>query len=147
MLPRIVKAVIKSLLYFVFLYLVPMLFVSQMSAFAPEVFVRYEQFLNLYIAIVIFFVVASELTSGTILQHGFNVGKAIIIMIFFVLALDGGVVQLDFEGIHILADLRIYLTILISINLLGLAKSILQAINFLSEKTEIDKVPTQYEAS
>lgn len=140
MLPRIVRALIKGLLYFVFLYFVPMFFISQVSAFAPELFASYGQLLDVFVAVVIFFVVASELTSGTIFKYAFNVGKAIILIVFFVLALNGGVVSLslNFEGtnIGIWADLRIYLVILITIDLLGLAKSILQAVNFLSEKAE-----------
>lgn len=140
MLPKIVRAAIKGLLYFAFLYLLPMFLISQASAFAPELFAGYGQLLDLFVAVVIFFVVASELTSGTIFQYAFNVGKAIILIVFFILALNGGVVSLslNFEGtnIGIWADLRIYLAMLIIIDLLGLAKSILQAVNFLSEKAE-----------
>jgi len=150
MLPRIVKAAIRGVLYFVFLYVFPMFLISQVSGFAPELFAGYGQLLNLFVAVVIFFVVASELTSGTIFQHAFNVGKAIILMIFFVLALNGGIVSLNLnvEGmpINVWADLRVYLMMLITIDLLGLAKSILQAVNFLSEKTE-QQLPTPQPAS
>jgi hypothetical protein len=38
--------------------------------------------------------------------------------------------------INVFADLRIYLIMLITIDLIGLAKSILQAVNFLSERAE-----------
>jgi len=140
MLPRIAKAAVKAVLYFIFLYLVPSMLVSQLSEFAPELFTNYSQLLRLFVAVVIFFVVASELTSGTIFQHAFNIGKAIILIIFYVVALDGGIisVNLNLESvpINIWADLRVYLMMLITIDLLGLAKSLLQAINFLSEKTE-----------
>ena len=141
MLPRIVKAVIKGLLYFVLLYVVPMFLVSQVSAFAPSLFADYGQVVTLFAAVIIFFAVASELTSGTIFQHAFNIGKALILIIFFIVALDGGIVRLDLnimEGlpISIVADLRVYLLMLIAIDLLGLAKSVLQAIYFLSESAE-----------
>jgi len=145
MLPRIVKATIKALLYFILLYVLPMFFISQLSEFAPELFARYVQIFNLFVAVVLFSVVASELTSGTIFQHAFNIGKAIILMLFFVLALNGGIMGLDFEmegfSVHILADLRVYLAMLLAIDLLGLAKSVLQAVNFLSERTE-KQLPT-----
>jgi len=145
MLPRIAKAAIKGVLYLVFLYVLPMFLVSQVSEVAPELFAGYGQLLNLFVAVVIFFVVASELTSGTIFQHAFNIGKAIILIIFFLLALNGGIVSLNLnlEGtpIGIWADLRIFLIMLITIDLLGLAKSILQAVNFLSEKAE-QQLPT-----
>lgn len=147
MLPRIAKAVVKAVLYFIFLYLVPTMLVSQLSEFAPELFANYSQLINLFAAVVIFFVVASELTSGTIFQHAFNIGKAIILIIFYVLALNGGIISLNlnFESvpINIWADLRIYLMMLITIDLLGLAKSVLQAVNFLSEKTEQDVLTPQ----
>jgi hypothetical protein len=85
--------------------------------------------------------VAAELTSGTIYQHGLNIGRALILIIYFVIALDGGIMKMDLdiiEGqrINIMADLRTYLMILISIDLLALAKSVLQMVNFLSERTE-----------
>ena len=141
MLPRIAKAVIKGLLYFVLLYVVPMFLVSQVSAFAPGLFADYGQVVTVFAAVIIFFAVASELTSGTIFQHAFNIGKALILIIFFIVALDGGIVRLDLnimEGlpISIVADLRVYLMMLIAIDLLGLAKSVLQAIYFLSESAE-----------
>ena len=145
MLPRISKAAVKAVLYFVLLYLVPSILISQLAEFAPDLFANYSQLLRLFVAVVIFFVVASELTSGTIFQHAFNIGKAIILIIFYVLALDGGIISLNLNlesvPINIWADLRVYLMMLITIDLLGLAKSLLQALNFLSEKTEL-QVPT-----
>lgn len=140
MLPRVVKATIKAVLYFIFLYIIPMMIVSQLSAMAPEIFADYMDYLGIFAAIVIFSVVASELTAGTIFQHAFNIGRALVLIIFFVLALQGGIISQDItvESMHLyfLVDLRIYLAMLISIDLLNLAKSLLQAIHFLSERVE-----------
>lgn len=118
-----------------------MFIISGLSELAPEIFSSYEQLLPVFVAIVLFFVVASELASGTIFQHAFNIGKALILMIFIVYALQGGIISIDIMNIHLLADLRIYLAMLLTIDLLGLAKSVLQAINFLSEKAE-SQLPT-----
>lgn len=143
--PRIAKAAVKAILYFVLLYLVPSMLTSQLAELAPDLFASYGQLLRLFVAVVIFFVVASELTSGTIIQHAFNIGKAVVLIIFYVLALDGGIISLNLNlenvPINIWADLRVYLMMLIMIDLLGLAKSLLQAVDFLSEKTE-QQVPT-----
>lgn len=141
MLPRVAKAIVKGLLYFFLFYALPMFLISQVSGFAPQLFEEYNQIVALFAALTIFFVVAAELTSGTIYQHALNIGKALILIIFFVLALNGGIMRLDLdiiEGqrISIVADLRIYLMMLITIDLLGLAKSVMQTVNFLSEKTE-----------
>jgi hypothetical protein len=141
MLPRVIKAAIKGIIYLFAFYLVPMFFVSQLSGFAPQLLEDYQQLVAVFAAITIFFAVAIELTSGTIYQHALNIGKALVLVIYFVLALDGGVVKLNFdiiEGqrINIVVDLRTYLMMLISIDFLGLAKSVLQMVNFLSERTE-----------
>ena len=141
MLPRVAKAIVKGLLYFFLFYALPMFLVSQVSGFAPRLSTEYEQTVVLFAAVVIFFAVATELTSGTIYQHALNIGKALILVIFFVVALNGGIMKLDLdiiEGqrISIVADLRVYLMMLITIDLLGLAKSVMQMVNFLSEKTE-----------
>jgi hypothetical protein len=143
-------ATVKGVLYFILLYAVPMFLLSQVAQFAPELVAGYEQLLKVFVATVIFFVVASEVTAGSILQYAFNVGKSLIIIIFVVLALNGGIVKLDFgiqgQGISIVADLRAYILALISIDLLGLAKSVLGAVNFLSEKAE-SQLPTLQPAS
>jgi len=136
MLPRILKATIKGLFYFFILYVVPSFLISQMSETAPGLFSSLTGLVNLFVIVIVFFVVASELTSGTIFQHAFNVGKAIILIVFFVLALGGGVVTLDVERIHLFADLRVVLGMLIVIDLLSLAKSVLQAVNFLLDRAE-----------
>lgn len=136
MLPKIAKAVIKGLLVLVFFYIIPTMLLSSLSELSPEIASRYEQLLLTFVAIILFFTVASELTAGTIFQHGFNIGKAIILMIFIIFALEGGIVFLDMQGLQLVADLRIYLAMLLTIDLLGLAKSVLQALNFLSERTE-----------
>ena len=136
MLPRVIKAVIWGLLWFVFLYALPMLLISILSRIAPTLFERYGLYLDVFIITILFFVVASELTAGTIFQHALNIGKALILMMFIVYALSGGIVAIDLENIHVVADLRIYLLMLLMIDFLGLAKDVLQAINFLSERTE-----------
>ena len=140
MLPRVAKAVIKAVLYLIFFYIIPTLIVEQLSSFAPDLFSTYTNFLTIFVVITIFFVVASELTAGTIIQHVFNIGRALVLIIFFVLALQGGIISqnLAAEGFnfHFVVDLRIYLVMLISIDLLSLGKSVLQAVNFLSQRVE-----------
>ncbi len=141
MLPKIAKAAVKGVIYAILLYVVPVFILSQLSQFAPQLFAHYSQLLGVFVAVIIFFAVASELTAGTIYQHAFNVGRAIIFLVFFVLALDGGIMQFDALGMHVWTDVRVYLMMLITIDLLGLAKNILEAVNFLNAKAE-QQLPT-----
>ena len=141
MLPRVAKATVKGLLYLFLFYIIPVFLLSQVAGFAPQLSEDFQQRVTVFAAITVFFAVAAELTSGTIYQHGLNIGRALILIIYFVIALDGGIMKMDLdiiEGqrINIMADLRTYLMILISIDLLALAKSVLQMVNFLSERTE-----------
>lgn len=145
MLPRIAKAIVKGLFYFAILYALPIFLASQVSEFAPDFFGGYAQLLDVFAAIVIFFVVAAELTAGTVFQHGFNIGKAIFILIFFVVTLNRAIVDmnLNIEGtsIGVWADLRIFFFMFIAIDLLALARSTLRAVDFLSQKVE-QQLPT-----
>ena len=134
--PKILRATIKSLLYFVILYVVPTLLIAQVAKVAPELLGNYGPLLRFYVAIIIFFVAASELTSGTIFEYGFAIGKTLILIVFFIFALNGGTMELDFRMIHVMIDLRIILGLVIILHLLGLAKIMFQAVNFLSEKAE-----------
>jgi len=145
MLPRIVKAVIKGAFYFALLYALPTFLASRLSEVAPDLIAGYSQLFFVFAAIVIFFVVAAELTAGTIFQHGFNIGKAIFVLMFFVVTLNRAVVDMtvNLEGtsVDIWADLRIFFFMFIVIDLLALARSTLRAVDFMSQKAE-QQLPT-----
>ena len=75
----------------------------------------------MFLAIAVFFAVARQLFSGTILQHVLSVAKALT-------------PPIGEATSKIIADLRVFLAMLILIYSLGLAKSIIQAINFLASE-------------
>ncbi len=133
MIPKVLKATVIGLLWFFLLYALPMLFLSEL---VEKVLPGYSQLLNTFAIVIVFFVVMSELLAGTIFQHAFSIGKALVFMALFIYALNGGFVAFDLEFVHIEADLRVYLAMLLIIDFLGLAKSLLQAIDFLGKKTE-----------
>ena len=143
--PNVTKAALKGFVMFLLTYLLPTLVVEAMlpstSPFGMPS--EYTTLLYVFSAIVVFFSVVTELFSGTILQHAFCVGRAIVLIVYFVYALNGGIFMSTFQipgqqqVIHIFADLRAFLAVLILINLLGFAKGMLQAINFLSGKAEL----------
>lgn len=133
MIPKVLKATVMGLLWFFLLYSLPTLLLSEL---VEEVLPGYAQLLSTFAIVIVFFVVVGELLAGTIFQYAFNIGKALVFMAFFIYALNGGSVAFDLEMVHIEADLRVYLAMLLSIDFLGLAKSLLQAIDFTAEKTE-----------
>ena len=145
MMPRVVKAALKGFIMFFLTYLLPTLMMeAMMPADLPfgTLPSEYMTLLYTFSAIVVFFAVVTELLSGTILQHALSIGRALILIVYFIYALNGGILTSTFQipgqqqVIHIFADLRAFLAMLIFVNLLGFAKSMFQAINFLSGKGE-----------
>jgi hypothetical protein len=145
--PRVVKAALKGFIMFLLTYLLPTLMMDAMMptelpfGTLPS---EYMTLFNVFSAIIVFFAVVTELFSGTIFQHIFSTGKALILIMYFICVLNGGIItsafQIPGQGqvIHIFADLRVFLAILIFVNLLGFAKSMFQAVDFLSGKVEAE---------
>lgn len=143
--PNVIKAVLRGFIMFLLTYLLPTLVVEAMlpssSPFGMPS--EYTTLLYVFSAIVVFFTVVTELFSGTILQHAFSIGRAIVLIVYFIYALNGGIFMSTFQVpgqqqvIHIFADLRAFLAMLIFVNLLGFAKGMLQAISFLSGRAEL----------
>ena len=55
----------------------------------------------------------------------------------FVYSFNCGIVAVDVETVHAIVDLSVLLGMLILISLIGLAKNLIGAISFLSEKNEL----------
>ena len=143
--PRVVKAALKGFIMFLLTYLVPALMMETMMLAELPFGTLPADYMTLFYtfsAVVIFFAVVTELFTGTILQHVFNIGRALILIVYFIYSLNGGIITSTFQipgqqqVIHLFADLRAFLAMLIFVNLLGFAKGMFQAILFLSEKTE-----------
>ena len=130
--PRILKAVIWGSLTFLIVYYLPMMFYPQ--DILP---IDYITPLIQFAAIAVFFAVAGQLFSGTIIGCGFGVARAIVVIAYFFMVSEGGVFSLTLpfgENIVNLAfDLSLFLLMIIAVNLLGIAKNILEAISILSE--------------
>jgi len=152
--PRVFKAAIMGVTTFFLYYLLPMLMFSMIPAEGlpsefSSFFSKYENLVYVFAAIMICFVVAIQLSSGTIFQHAFSIAKAIVLILYFIYALEGGILTLSIPAveitINIMADLTTFLAILILVNLLALAKSMFEAINFLSQKVEQPPTDTSKE--
>lgn len=135
LIPRILKAAIWGTLTFVFVYYLPTL-IYPMS-FLPA---GYNQFFYLFAGICVFFAVVTKLFSGTILEYAFSITKALIIIIYFITVFNGGIVSLTMPmeeaTVNLVVDLKAILTILILVNLLGIAKTMFQLTRFLAKKVE-----------
>ncbi|MDH5449306.1 MAG: hypothetical protein OEX77_00195 [Candidatus Bathyarchaeota archaeon] len=131
LLPRILKAAFKSIIAFVLIYLIPSLLLQ--DDFLPA---EYKLSMNIFAVIIILFIVIVELTSGTIFQYIFSFLRVIVLIVFFICTLGRGSITVTIEMLYIAVDLSIILAMLIFVELLGLAKTVLGAVHFLSQKNE-----------
>ena len=128
---KALKATVKGILFYG-IYFVSWLFVAPISEMVPG----FQQMIETFVMVYILLIIIGELTSGTIFQYFFNVAKALFVIGYLIFSLKGGIFGLTFQNVNLMVDLRLFLVIAMLLGLLGLAKSVLQAINYMNEKAE-----------
>jgi hypothetical protein len=142
--PRVLKSALWGFATFLMYYIAYQLFVLPILMF-PELFsFQVQPIFFTFVALAVFFAVAIQFFSGTIIQHMLGVARSLILMTFLIYALKGGILTLTenvgTQTLTIMIDFRLFLMMIILVSLLGLAKSIIQTINFLaSEKTSLSQ--------
>lgn len=128
---KALKATIKSVLFYG-IYFVLSMFLAPISEIVPG----FQQTIEIFVVVYIFLMIVGELTSGTIFRHFFNAAKALFVILYLITSLRGGIVGMTFQNVNFVVDLRLFLVVGMLLGLLGFAKSLIQAINFLNEKAE-----------
>jgi Ca2+/Na+ antiporter len=129
---KALKATIKGVLFYA-VYFVLWMFVAPFATMIPGL----QQSIETFVAIYITLMAIGELMAGTIYQYFFGAGKAMFVILYLMLSLKGGIMGMTIENINLLIDLRLFLAIAMLLSLLGLAKSVLQAINYVNDKAEL----------
>jgi hypothetical protein len=139
MLPKIsfraLKATIKGVLIYA-IYFVLWMFIAPIS----QTILGLQQMVETFVIVYIILIILEELTSGTIFQYFFNVAKALFVIGYLIGSLKDGIFGITFQNVSLIVDLRLFLTIATFLGLLGLAKSILQTINYMNEKAEYSRI-------
>ncbi len=128
---KALKATIKGVLFYG-IYFVLSMFLAPVSEIIPG----FQQMIEVFVMVYIFLMIIGELTAGTIVHHFFNGTKALFVILYLIFALNGGIVGITVQNVNLIVDLRLFLVVAMLLGLLGFAKSVLQAINFLNEKAE-----------
>ncbi len=129
---KALKATIKGVLVYA-IYFIAWGFIAPVAQMVPGLQASLEAFVAVYVVLM----VIGEFTSGTVYQYFFGAAKALFVVAYLIMSLNGGIMSMTFEGINLLVDLRLFLVITMILSLLGLARSVIQAINFMSEKAEL----------
>jgi len=128
---KALKATIKGVLFYG-IYFVLSMFLAPVSEIIPG----FQQMIEVFVMVYIFLMIIGELTAGTIVHHFFIGAKALFVILYLIFALNGGIVGITVQNVNLIVDLRLFLVVAMLLGLLGFAKSVLQAINFLNEKAE-----------
>lgn len=128
---RASKATIKgSIFYGVYFVL------SQYMAPIFTVVPSFQQTIESFVIAYTVLLIAGELTGGTVYQHFLNVAKALFVVGYLMLSMKSGVIELTLSSIRIAVDFRLILTSAVLLSLLGVAKAVLQAVDYMSLKAE-----------
>lgn len=128
---RATKATLKAVLYYA-VFLVVWSFLVPVSEYVPEIQHVAETFVTIYIILM----VIGEFTSGTIYAQAFNVSRALFVIFYLLMSLQSGVFSMSIQDVSLIVDLSFLIVFAMLLGLLGVAKSIMQAINYMAQKAE-----------
>ncbi|MBN1244335.1 hypothetical protein JXA31_01925 [Candidatus Bathyarchaeota archaeon] len=128
---RVVKATVKAILVYLLYFLVaPML--APLFSLVPGFMESIEAFIAVYIVLMIL----SDITAKTVFQYFFSTARALFFMGYLLLSMGDGMFSTSYENFSLTVNLTLFYTIAVTLSLLGFARTILQAINFMHEKAE-----------
>jgi len=103
------------------------------SAALADWFPEYQMLFAVFAWATVFFTFAIRVTDNTIFKYCFIIGRAFFLIIYIVYATNGGILTLDFMNFHFTLEFIPLLSLMILVNLLAMARGVLQAIEFTSE--------------
>jgi hypothetical protein len=128
---RVAKATVKAMLvYLIYFLLMPML--------APlfELIPGFIESLEVFVVIYIVLIILGDLTAKTVFQYFFSTARALFFMAYLLLSMGDGVFNTSYENFSLTVNLTLFYTVTVLLSLLGFARTILKAINFMHEKAE-----------
>jgi hypothetical protein len=98
----------------------------------PDLMSSIESFVIIFVVLM----VLSDLSQNTILHIFFNTARSLYIIGYLLLSMGDGVMSLSYESLSLTVNLTVFYGIAVLLSLLGLARSILQAIEYMNKKAE-----------
>jgi len=117
----------------VFLVVSP--FLAPLKQFVPDATTLIETYVLVYVG----FIIAGELTKGTIYQYGLGMGRAFFFIGYTIYALNNGIITQTIQSVTFSANLQVFLIMVIFIGMLDFARSLIQIINHMAEKAETEE--------
>ena len=133
---RILKAGVKAALVYV-AYFIFTLLTQQVYELIGE----YGPFIKGFFIAIAIFIFLIEFSSGTIFKYMLEFARSLFIIFYLIIALKSGIIDVNIQNVALILNLQFFLLMLISINLIEIARTVLSAINFLHKKAEGELQP------
>ena len=134
---RILKAGVKAVLVYV-AYFIFTLLTQQVYELIGE----YSPFIEGFFIAIAVFVFLIEFSSGTIFKYMLEFARSLFVIFYLIIALKSGIIDVNIQNVTLILNLQFFLLMLISINLIEIARTVLSAIDFLHEKAEGELKPS-----
>jgi hypothetical protein len=131
----IAKAAIKTAVVCI-IYVIVSRLLAPVSSFIPNLQQMIENFVIVYVVLM----VISELASGTVFQYIFSASRSGFVIAYLIVSLNSGIFNYTFGKVSLMVDLRAFLIIVMLLELVGLARSVIQEIDFVSQKAELGHI-------
>jgi len=125
---RVVRAFLVTAAYAVF-WLIIWFLTSMILAKFPQ----YQTLFSILAGGLLFFAFAIALAEGTIYKYILKIIRAFFLMAYLTYATNGGVLTISFENLALTVEFVPLLALMIVINLLEVARGLLQAIEFAAQ--------------
>jgi len=133
---RVLKATVKAILVYSLYF-----FLSSMLAPFFELVPGFMESVEVFIAVYIALMILSDLTAKTVFQYFFSTARALFFMGYLLLSMGNGVFSATYETFSLTVNLTLFYAIAVTLSLVGFARTLLQAINFMHEKAEASGNP------
>jgi hypothetical protein len=131
----VAKAAIKTAIVCL-IYVIVSQLLAPVSSFIPGL----QQMLQNFIVVYVILMVISDLTSGTVFQYIFSASRSGFVIAYLIVSLNSGIFSYTFGNLSLMVDLRVILIVVMLLELLGLARSVIQEIDFVSQKAELEHI-------
>jgi hypothetical protein len=129
---RALKATVEGvILYAVYFFLSQ--FLTPLSEFVPG----FQQMVETFVMVYIVLIMIAELTAGSIFHHFFDAAKSLFIIAYLAVALGTGMFTLTVQGMNFVVDIHLFVLLAMLLALLGLAKSVIETIDYVNQKAEL----------
>ena len=128
---RILKAGVKA----AFVYVAYFIF-TLVTRQVHELIGEYSPFIEGFFIAIAIFIFLIEFSSGTIFKYMLEFARSLFVIFYLIIALKSGIIDVNIQNVALILNLQFFLLMVISINLIEIARTVLSAIDFLHEKAE-----------